>query len=217
MNVKHQHIVGNWIKTEIQKLYRVSAQPVLSDSLKRSVPRRTKKQRWRTTVDKLKASWISHLFQGIILPSAVNFPMLKPTCMSSQDGRILRKVSFCEDTDLPAWMRRLYGYPLYAVVYRSVHHVQHAICENSKSDCPKLQPETLPGALFSPYRAKLPVTDTVKPPKIMPPYLLKTLFAKFKLFFSSFSTPSVLLTRDHIWDCPKVVFKTTFGQSQRWS
>ena len=22
---------------------------------------------------------------------------------------------------------------------------------------------------------------------------------------------------DHFWDCPKVVLKTTFGQSQRWS
>ena len=22
---------------------------------------------------------------------------------------------------------------------------------------------------------------------------------------------------DHLWDCPKVVLKTTFGQSQRWS
>ena len=46
---------------------------------------------------------------------------------------------------------------------------------------------------------------------------LKTLFAKLKLFFSSFSTPSVSLITDHLWNCPKVVFKTTFGQSQRWS
>ena len=22
---------------------------------------------------------------------------------------------------------------------------------------------------------------------------------------------------DHLWNCPKVVLKTTFGQSQRWS
>ena len=55
------------------------------------------------------------------------------------------------------------------------------------------------------------------PPKIKRYCLLKTLIAKFKLFFSSFSTPSVHLIRDHLWDCPKVVFKTTFGQSQRWS
>ena len=42
-------------------------------------------------------------------------------------------------------------------------------------------------------------------------YLLKTLCPKFKLFFSAFSTPSVPLIRDCLWDCPKVVFKTTFG------
>ena len=57
----------------------------------------------------------------------------------------------------------------------------------------------------------------LRPPKIKTSYLLKTLFAKFKLFFSSFSTPSIPLFRDHLWDCPKVIFKTTFGQSQRWS
>ena len=57
----------------------------------------------------------------------------------------------------------------------------------------------------------------LRPPKIKTSYLLKTLFAMLKLFFSSFSTPSVSLIRDHLWDCPKVVFKTTFGQSQRWS
>ena len=56
-----------------------------------------------------------------------------------------------------------------------------------------------------------------RPPKIKTFYLLETLFANFKLFLSSFSTPSVPLIRDHLWDCPKVVFKTTFGQSQRWS
>ena len=57
----------------------------------------------------------------------------------------------------------------------------------------------------------------LRPPKIKTFYLLKTLFAKFKLFFSSYSTHSVPLIRDHLWDCPKVVFKTTFGQFQRWS
>ena len=55
----------------------------------------------------------------------------------------------------------------------------------------------------------------LRPPKIKTFYLLETLFAKFKLFFSSFSTPSVPLIRDHLWDCPKVVFKTTFGQSPK--
>ena len=42
-----------------------------------------------------------------------------------------------------------------------------------------------------------------RPPKIKTSYLLSTLFAKFKLFFSSFSTPSVPLIRDHLWDSPK--------------
>ena len=51
----------------------------------------------------------------------------------------------------------------------------------------------------------------LRPPKIKPFYPLKNLFARLKLFFSSFSTPSVSLFRDHLWDCPKVVFKTTFG------
>ena len=57
----------------------------------------------------------------------------------------------------------------------------------------------------------------LRPPKMKISYLLKTLIAKFKLLFSSFSTPSVPLIRDHFWECPKVVFKTTFGQCQRWS
>ena len=57
----------------------------------------------------------------------------------------------------------------------------------------------------------------LRQPKIKTSSLLKTLFAKFKLFFSSFSTPNVPQIKDHLWDCPKVVSKTTFGQSQRWS
>ena len=39
-----------------------------------------------------------------------------------------------------------------------------------------------------------------------------------------FSSPAIepkstvkFLYQDHLWDCPKVVLKTTFGQSQRWS
>ena len=60
--------------------------------------------------------------------------------------------------------------------------------------------------IFSlPY--KYSETALLRPPKIRISYLLKTLFAKFKLFFSSFSIPSVSLIRDHLWDCPKVVFK----------
>ena len=64
------------------------------------------------------------------------------------------------------------------------------------------------------YHSEIPL---LRPPKIKAFYLLKTLFWKFKRFFSSFPTPSVHLIRDHLWDCPKVVFKTTFEQSQRWS
>ena len=68
--------------------------------------------------------------------------------------------------------------------------------------------------LDGPKYSEIPL---LRPPKIKTFYPLKTLFAKFKLFFSSFSTPSVSLIRDHLWDCSKVVFKTTFGQSQKWS
>ena len=47
----------------------------------------------------------------------------------------------------------------------------------------------------------------LRPPNMKTSYLLKTLFAKFKLFISSFSTSSVSLIRDHLWDCPKVVLR----------
>ena len=39
----------------------------------------------------------------------------------------------------------------------------------------------------------------LRPPKIKTFCQLKTLFAKFKLFLSSLSTPSVSLIRDHLW------------------
>ena len=32
-----------------------------------------------------------------------------------------------------------------------------------------------------------------------------------------YSTTVKSIYKDHLWDCPKVVLKTTFGQSQRWS
>ena len=57
----------------------------------------------------------------------------------------------------------------------------------------------------------------LRQPKIKTSYLSKALVAKFKLFFSIFSTPCVHLFRDSLCGCPKVVFKTTFGWSQRWS
>ena len=45
----------------------------------------------------------------------------------------------------------------------------------------------------------------LRPPKIKTFDLLKILFAKFKLFFSSFSTPV------YLW------LETTFGTVQKWS
>ena len=43
----------------------------------------------------------------------------------------------------------------------------------------------------------------LRPPKIKTYCQLKTLFAKFKLFVSSFSSPCVSLIRDHLLDSPK--------------
>ena len=45
----------------------------------------------------------------------------------------------------------------------------------------------------------------LRPPEIKTFYPFKTFFAKFKLLFSSFSTPSVSLIKDHFWTVPKVV------------
>ena len=47
----------------------------------------------------------------------------------------------------------------------------------------------------------------------------RSIFGHFHgLFNSHFHTNTVkFLYQDHLWDCPKVVLKTTFGQSQRWS
>ena len=71
--------------------------------------------------------------------------------------------------------------------------------------------------IFRGYSSIYSEIPLLRPPKIKTSCLLKTLFAKFKLSCPSFSTPWVHLIRDHIWDCPKVVLKTTFGQFQRWS
>ena len=48
--------------------------------------------------------------------------------------------------------------------------------------------------------SKIPL---LRPPKIRTFYLFKILFWKFKLFFSSFTTPSVHLIRDHLWTVQK--------------
>ena len=43
----------------------------------------------------------------------------------------------------------------------------------------------------------------LRPHKVKAFYLLKALFWKFKRFSFSFSSPSVYLIRDHLWDSPK--------------
>ena len=88
------------------------------------------------------------------------------------------------------------------------HPIKHAALKSKSIKSRSVSPT------FIPTYSEISLS---RPPKIKTFYPLKTLFAKFKLFFSSFSTPSVSLIKDHLWDCPKVVFKTTFGQSQRWS
>ena len=83
------------------------------------------------------------------------------------------------------------------------------------SEIPLLRPPKI--KTFSMFNFELySEIPLLRPPKIKTFYPLKALIAKFKLFFSSFSTPSVSLIRDHLWDSPKVVFKvfkTIFGQS----
>ena len=54
--------------------------------------------------------------------------------------------------------------------------------------------------IFPPEYSEIPL---LRPPRVKTFYLLKTLFWKFKLFFSSFSTPSVHLIRDHLWNSSK--------------
>ena len=44
--------------------------------------------------------------------------------------------------------------------------------------------------------------------------LSRTIFFRPKLFLPLFCVP---LKRNHHWHCPKLVFKTTFGQCQMWS
>ena len=39
----------------------------------------------------------------------------------------------------------------------------------------------------------------------------------YQSFFLCVFCTQCLLERDHLWDCTKVVLKTTFEQSQRWS
>ena len=57
----------------------------------------------------------------------------------------------------------------------------------------------------------------LRPPKIQTNSPLKSIFKKFQSFFLCVFSTQCLLEGDHLWDCSKVVFKTTFEQSQRWS
>ena len=52
-------------------------------------------------------------------------------------------------------------------------------------------------------KAKYSEIPLLRPPKIKTFYPLKTLFAKFKFFLSSFSAPSVSLIKDHLYSVQK--------------
>ena len=61
-----------------------------------------------------------------------------------------------------------------------------------------------PAALNFPHTPrKYSEIPLLRPPKIKTSWLLLTLFVQLYLFFSSFSTSSVPLIRDHLWDCQK--------------
>ena len=57
----------------------------------------------------------------------------------------------------------------------------------------------------------------LRPPKFKTNSPLKSIFKKFQSFFRCVFCTQCLLERDHLWDCSKVVLKTTFEQSKRWS
>ena len=62
--------------------------------------------------------------------------------------------------------------------------------------------------------SKIPL---LRPPKIKTNSPLKSIFKKFQSFFLWVFCTQCLLERDHLWDCSKVVLKTSFEQSQRWA
>ena len=62
--------------------------------------------------------------------------------------------------------------------------------------------------------SKIPL---LRPPKIKTNSPLKSTFKKCQSFFLCDFCTQCLLEGDHLWDCSKVVIKTTFEQSQRWS
>ena len=105
--------------------------------------------------------------------------------------------------DRPHLRKSLHGWEFTYIHTYTISYYYYLNSENHHSVC-------LAFMLYS----EIPL---IRPRKIKIFCQLKTSFAKYKLFFSSFSTPSVSLIRDQLWNCPKVVFKTTFGQSQKWS
>ena len=62
--------------------------------------------------------------------------------------------------------------------------------------------------------SKIPL---LRPPKSKTNSPLKSIFKKFQSFFLCVFCTQCLLERDHLWECSKVVLKTTFEHSQRWS
>ena len=62
--------------------------------------------------------------------------------------------------------------------------------------------------------SKIPLSRS---PKIKTNYPLNSIFKKFQSFLLCVFCTQCLLKRDHLWDCSKVVIKTTFEQSQKWS
>ena len=66
---------------------------------------------------------------------------------------------------------------------------------------------------FNKY-SKIPL---LRPPKIRTNSPLKSIFKKCQSFFLCVFCTQCFLERDHLWDCSKVVLKTTLKQSQRWS
>ena len=62
--------------------------------------------------------------------------------------------------------------------------------------------------------SKIPL---LRPPKIKTTSPLKSIFKRCQSFFLCVFCTRCLLEKVHHWDCSKVVLKTTFEQSQRWS
>ena len=62
--------------------------------------------------------------------------------------------------------------------------------------------------------SKIPL---LRPPKVKTNSTLKSIFKKLQSFILCVFCTQCFLERDHLWNCSKVVLKTTFEQSQKWS